>query len=126
MTGCAGAHNAQVLEVRVLSEREAAEYDFTDEDQGNRSCFPLFSPAQKALFEGDKYTLLSFTETATPQQGDKVACLVVRTDGAISTAASSRRAGEERRAQTTLSGSSVCPVGPIWISVPISGHTPQS
>ena len=29
-------------------------------------------------------------------------------------------------AQTTLSGSSVWPVGPTWISVPISGHTPQS
>ena len=28
--------------------------------------------------------------------------------------------------QTTESGSSVWPVGPIWISVPISGHTPQS
>ena len=31
-----------------------------------------------------------------------------------------------RRAQTTLSGSSCWPVGPTWISVPISGHTPQS
>jgi hypothetical protein len=28
--------------------------------------------------------------------------------------------------QTTLSGSSFWPVGPIWISVFISGHTPQS
>jgi len=28
--------------------------------------------------------------------------------------------------QTTLSGSSCCPVGPIWMSVPISGQTPQS
>ena len=83
VTGCAGAHNAQVLEVRVLNGREASEYDFTDQDQGNRSCFPLFSPAQKALFQGDKYTLLSFTETATPAQGDKVACLVVRTDGRL-------------------------------------------
>lgn len=81
VTGCARSHNAQVLEVNVLSEREAAEYDFDDRNQGNVSCFPLFSRAQKALFEGDRYTLLSFTETATPQQGDKVACLVVRTDG---------------------------------------------
>lgn len=82
VTECEGAHNAQVLEVRVLSERDAQDYDFADEEQGNKSCFPLFSPAQKALFQGDKYTLLSFTETATPKQGDKVACLVVRTDGA--------------------------------------------
>ena len=28
--------------------------------------------------------------------------------------------------QTTLSGSSWRPVGPIWISVSICGHTPQS
>ena len=28
--------------------------------------------------------------------------------------------------QTTESGSSSLPVGPIWISVPISGQTPQS
>lgn len=28
--------------------------------------------------------------------------------------------------QMTASGSRVCPVGPIWISVPISGQTPQS
>lgn len=83
VTECAGAHNAQVLEVRVLSGREASEYDFSDQDQGNRSCFPLFSPAQKELFRGDEYTLLSFTETANPAQGDKVACLVVRTDGAL-------------------------------------------
>ena len=27
---------------------------------------------------------------------------------------------------TTLSGSSFCPVGPTWMSVPISGQTPQS
>ena len=83
VTECAGAHNAQVLEVRVLNGREASEYDFANENQGNLSCFPLFSPAQKALFKGDKYTLLSFTETAEPAQGDKVACLVVRTDGAL-------------------------------------------
>jgi hypothetical protein len=83
VTDCAGSHNAQVLEVRVLSDREAADYDFADSDQGNRSCFPLFSNAQKALFQGDKYTLLSFTETATPTRGDKVACLVVRSDGAL-------------------------------------------
>jgi len=31
----------------------------------------------------------------------------------------------ERR-QTTVSGSNPRPVGPIWISVSISGHTPQS
>ena len=31
-----------------------------------------------------------------------------------------------RPGQTTASGSSFCPVGPTWISVPISGHTPQS
>ncbi|NHA01799.1 hypothetical protein G5V59_24590 [Nocardioides sp. W3-2-3] len=31
-----------------------------------------------------------------------------------------------RAAQTTDSGSGFCPVGPTWISVPISGHTPQS
>ncbi len=30
------------------------------------------------------------------------------------------------RSQTTLSGSSCLPVGPIWMSVPISGQTPQS
>jgi hypothetical protein len=79
---CEGAHNAQVLEVRVLTAREAAAYDFKDSSQGDRSCFPLFSRTQKALFQGDKYTLLSFTETADPIEGDKVACLVVRTDGA--------------------------------------------
>lgn len=33
---------------------------------------------------------------------------------------------EGRAAQTTWSGSSFCPVGPTWISVPISGQTPQS
>jgi hypothetical protein len=33
---------------------------------------------------------------------------------------------DDRTAQTTLSGSSRFPVGPIWISVSISGHTPQS
>ena len=82
-TECVGAHNAQVLEVRVLSEREAADYDFLDDEQGNLSCFPLFSRAQKELFQGDKYTLLSFTETARPTGGDKVACLVVRSDGAL-------------------------------------------
>ena len=81
VAACGGAHNAQVLEVRVLSQREAGDYDFADADQGNTSCFPLFSPAQKELFRGDKYTLLSFTETAEPAAGDKVACLVVRTDG---------------------------------------------
>ena len=83
VTDCAGAHNAQVLEVRVLSQREASDYDFADDDQGNRSCFPLFSRAQKELFRGDRYTLLSFTETASPTTGDKVACLVVRSDGAL-------------------------------------------
>jgi hypothetical protein len=82
-TDCAGAHNAQVLEVRVLSAREASDYDFTDNDQGNRSCFPLFSRQQKELFRGDKYTLLSFTETANPTGGDKVDCLIVRSDGAL-------------------------------------------
>jgi hypothetical protein len=82
VTECAGAHNAQVLDVRVLSSREASNYDFADNDQGNKSCFPLFSPAQRELFRGDKYTLLSFTETARPSRGDKVACLVVRSDGA--------------------------------------------
>lgn len=83
ITSCDGAHNAQVLEVRVLSERDARDYDFTDGDQGNKSCFPLFSPAQKELFRGDKYTLLSFTEMVAPKKGDKVACLVVRTDGKL-------------------------------------------
>ena len=33
---------------------------------------------------------------------------------------------ERAAAQTTDSGSSVFPVGPTWISVSISGHTPQS
>ncbi len=82
VTECAGSHNAQVLEVRVLSDREAADYDFADDDQGNRSCFPLFSRAQRELFRDDRYTLLSFTEKARPISGDKVACLVVRSDGA--------------------------------------------
>ena len=35
-------------------------------------------------------------------------------------------AGRRTRPQTTRSGSSCRPVGPIWISVFISGHTPQS
>ena len=30
------------------------------------------------------------------------------------------------RAGTTGSGSSVRPVGPVWISVPMEGQTPQS
>ncbi|GGO04415.1 hypothetical protein GCM10010116_08700 [Microbispora rosea subsp. aerata] len=34
------------------------------------------------------------------------------------------RIGRER--QITVSGSSFLPVGPIWISVPIVGQTPQS
>jgi hypothetical protein len=32
----------------------------------------------------------------------------------------------DHRPQTTLSGNSLLPVGPIWISVSISGQTPQS
>lgn len=78
---CRGAHNAQVLEVRVLTKREAADYSFADPQQGNKSCFPLFSPAQRALFQDDKYTLLSFTQSISPNAGDKVACLIARTDG---------------------------------------------
>lgn len=33
-----------------------------------------------------------------------------------------QRGTEQHVDQTTESGSSFCPVGPIWISVPISGH----
>ena len=40
--------------------------------------------------------------------------------------AANRRPTRPRLAQTTDSGSSFWPVGPIWMSVPISGHTPQS
>ncbi len=34
--------------------------------------------------------------------------------------------GHDTRPQTTVSGSSFWPVGPIWMSVPIWGQTPQS
>ena len=40
--------------------------------------------------------------------------------------AEGREADPGQQAQTTESGSRVWPVGPIWISVFISGQTPQS
>ena len=45
---------------------------------------------------------------------------------ALPTRSPLRRGPAAARPQTTESGSSVWPVGPIWISVPISGQTPQS
>lgn len=35
-------------------------------------------------------------------------------------------AGRRVKIYTTVSGSSFLPVGPIWISVPMVGQTPQS
>lgn len=78
---CAGAHDAQVLEVNVLDRREAEDYDFDDDSQVDVTCIRLFTPAQKALLEGDKYVLLAFTQTRTPATGDKAACILVRSDG---------------------------------------------
>lgn len=78
---CAGAHDAQVLEINVLDQREASSYDFDDDSQVQVTCTRLFSRAQKELFEGSRYFLLAFTQTRTPVTGDKVACLVVRADG---------------------------------------------
>ncbi len=67
---------------------------------------------------------------------DLAAGLADRTDGAADAAGALRRAAGLHRgparasvelgAQTTARGSNRCPVGPIWISVPISGQTPQS
>ena len=80
---CSTSHAAQVLEVKVLDEQDAAEYEFDDEDQIDVNCTQNFSRAQKQLFTGNTYFLLAFTESRTPSSGDKVACLVVRADGGL-------------------------------------------
>ena len=49
--------------------------------------------------------------------------MLIRSGGQQATAPSSATTQEP---QTTLSGSSRLPVGPIWMSVFISGQTPQS
>lgn len=80
---CSTSHAAQVLEVKVLDEQDAAEYEFDNTDQIDIHCTQNFSRAQKQLFSGNLYFLLAFTETRTPSSGDKVACLVVRADGGL-------------------------------------------
>ena len=51
---------------------------------------------------------------------------VARGHRALADAGSAVEVEEGRHPHTTLSGSRRWPVGPTWISVPISGHTPQS
>ncbi|MDZ5622911.1 hypothetical protein SFC88_18875 [Nocardioides sp. HM23] len=81
VVGCSTSHAAQVLEVKVLDEQEAAAYEFDDSSQIDLHCTQNFSRAQKQLFRGNTYFLLAFTQSRTPSTGDKVACLVVRADG---------------------------------------------
>jgi len=78
---CSTAHDAQVLDVNVLDSKEAADYDFDDPASSDRSCNPVLSDPQKELLQGREYGLTAFTETGSPGVGDKVACLVTRTDG---------------------------------------------
>jgi hypothetical protein len=79
---CSTAHDAQVLDVNVLDSNEAAAYDFDDPGSSGRACNPVLSGAQLELVRGRDYGLVAFTETGNPAQGDKVACLVKRADGA--------------------------------------------
>lgn len=77
---CTKAHDVQVLDVNVLDSVEAADYVFDDPASSAKACTPVLSASQKALLQGSEYGLVAFTETGTPAVGDKVACLVKRTD----------------------------------------------
>ena len=78
------------------------------------------------------------TATLTPDPGlsveQRIANLITRTGGFLTEVRRSvtgprdheRQAGTRRPVFTGVSGSSFLPVGPIWISVSMLGHTPQS
>lgn len=77
---CSTAHDVQVLDVNVLDSEEAAAYDFDDPASSGKACTPVLSASQKELLQGREYGLVAFTETGSPVVGDKVACLLKRTD----------------------------------------------
>ncbi len=78
---CSAGHDTEVLAVNTLDSKEAASYDFNDEDQLDATCRPSLVPGQKRLLNDPDYFLVAFTETETPVTGDKVACLLRRADG---------------------------------------------
>lgn len=78
---CTTAHDAEVLAVNVLSRQEAASYDLGRDGQADEYCRPFFGDEQKALLQREDYGLLALTEVAEPETGDKVACLLIDTNG---------------------------------------------
>lgn len=79
---CTTAHDAQVLAVKILSAEEAENYEFDDTGQVDRNCRSRFTRQDMHLLEREDLVLIAFTETENPVQGDKVACLLARADGA--------------------------------------------
>lgn len=77
---CSTAHDVQVLDVNVLDSKEVREYAFDDPQSSGKVCNPVLSDGQKELLHGREYGLVAFTETGSPVIGDKVACLVKRSD----------------------------------------------
>ena len=78
---CADSHEAEVMAIQVLSEQQAADYDFNNSAQVNSICPPRFDPAERPLLKLDELSLIAFTATEHPVRDDKVVCLLVMTDG---------------------------------------------
>ncbi len=78
---CSSGHDTEVLAINPLDSKEAAAYDFNDDDQLDATCRPFLTEGQKKLLNDPDYFLVAFTETETPVTGDQVACLLRRADG---------------------------------------------
>ena len=108
-------------------------------------CLDALDDQADAAVSDERLLVAGVADKARPAGGDTLACfgfaadgtrlegrvkpaetqtIRLRSDGEFSARRGRRIGGRSLR--PPLSGSSCRPVGPIWISVPISGQTPQS
>ncbi len=79
---CDEPHDGQVLAVNVLDDDEAASYEFEDDGQVGDHCDPHLTNAERDLVaDTDRYFLIALTESAVPDAGDHVACIVILANG---------------------------------------------
>jgi len=71
---CDTDHDGQVIATKKLSSKEAADYDFGNQEDIVENCTPM-------LALDPKYNLIALTQEEEPSSGDLVVCVVSLKDG---------------------------------------------
>lgn len=83
VVGCSEDHDGEVIGTKELNAQEADDFVFGDQQQIFENCGTMVPEKVAADLGGNnpKYFLYALTEGASPDEGDKVVCVITLADG---------------------------------------------